>query len=238
MPNARRPKPQPTASPTGSNTESVENFLKAVYTLQQAASDGGRISTNALADHLGVKAPSVTDMARRMVESGMIDYQRYYGVRLTTLGITTALTVIRRHRLIELYLVQELGYLLHEVHAEAERLEHAVSDQFITAIEHKLGFPEIDPHGDPIPSAEGYIAEASGIPLTELPTGALARVSRLNTPNADLLKYLVSRDIKLGDPVMVHDHEPFDGPLTVSISGQRHILGHKAAACIMVEADQ
>ncbi len=228
-------KRKPAIKPADTTTESAENFLKAVYTLQV---DDERVSTNDLAVHLGVKAPSITDMAQRMVESGMVDYQRYHGVRLTPQGRSAALAVIRRHRLIELYLVQELGYPLHEVHREAERLEHAVSDQFIAAIDRKLGYPEIDPHGDPIPSAEGHIAPSIGIPLTKLALDTDARISRLQTPDAEMLQYLTNRDIKLGDNVRVHAQDPFEGPLTVSVNGQPQTLGHKAAACIMVDAPE
>lgn len=230
MPTPR--KPQPPAEPA---SEAVENFLKAVYTLQNG---GERVSTNALAEQLGVKAPSITDMARRMVETGMIDYQKYHGVRLTTLGRITALAVIRRHRLIELFLVQELGYSLREVHHEAERLEHVVSDQFIAAIDRKLGFPEIDPHGDPIPSAEGHIAATNAIPLTTLALETGARVSRLQTSSDEMLAHLIERDIKLGDSVTVHAHDPFDGPLSLTVNGQQRTLGHHAAACVMVDPDE
>jgi len=215
----------------------VENFLKAVYSLQQHSE---RVSTNALAEHLGVKAPSVTDMARRMVETGMIDYQKYYGVRLTQQGEITALAVIRRHRLIELYLLRELGYPLHEVHAEAERLEHAVSEQFINAVDRKLGYPEIDPHGDPIPSAEGHIATISGTPLTEVTLDTDARVARFDTSNSAMLEHLVNRSIKLGDLIRVRERDPFDGPLRLTVNGQAKTLGYKAAACVMcvmVEAE-
>ncbi len=211
--------------------------MKAVYSLQQHSE---RVSTNALAEHLGVKAPSVTDMARRMVETGMIDYQKYYGVRLTQQGEITALAVIRRHRLIELYLLRELGYPLHEVHAEAERLEHAVSEQFINAVDRKLGYPEIDPHGDPIPSAEGHIATISGTPLTEVTLDTDARVARFDTSNSAMLEHLVNRSIKLGDLIRVRERDPFDGPLRLTVNGQAKTLGYKAAACVMcvmVEAE-
>lgn len=231
MPAPRKPQPS-IQSPA---SESVENFLKAVYTLQQVSE---RVSTNALAEHLGVKAPSVTDMARRMVEAEMIDYQRYYGVRLTQRGEMAALAVIRRHRLIELYLLRELDYPLHEVHAEAERLEHAVSEQFISALDKKLGYPEIDPHGDPIPSAEGHIAQSSDIPLTQLALNTQARVARLNTSNSEMLEHLVSRSIKLGDVIRVRSRDPFDGPLRLIVNGQAKTLGYKAAECVMVKQEE
>jgi len=231
MPTPRKPSK---SIPTIPTSESVENFLKAVYTLQQT---NERVSTNALAEHLGVKEPSVTDMARRMVEAEMIDYQRYYGVRLTVRGEMAALAVIRRHRLIELYLLRELDYPLHEVHAEAERLEHAVSEQFINAIERKLGYPELDPHGDPIPSAEGHIAASIGIPLTQLALNTDARVARLNTSNSAMLEHLVNRRIHLGDMIRVRSRDPFDGPLRLTVNGESQTLGYKAAECVMVKQE-
>src|SRR5690606_677387 len=135
-------------------SESVQNFLKAVYSLQQK---NERVSTNALAEVLRVQAPSITDMAQRLVAAELVDYEKYKGVRLTDSGQVLALKIIRRHRMIELYLMRELGYALQEVHAEAENLEHAVSDRFIEAIDSKMGNPDIDPHGDPIPSVDGTI---------------------------------------------------------------------------------
>lgn len=213
-------------------SKSVEDFLKAVYALQQAAD---RVSTNALAEHLRVKAPSVTDMARRMEGAGLIHYKKYHGVRLTDEGERTALNVIRRHRMIELYLVQELGYELQEVHAEAERLEHAVSDRFIEALDRKLGNPEIDPHGDPIPSAEGYLPPSSAIPLTDLPLEQAAKITRLHTSSPDMIQYLVDREFKLGDSIAVTARDPFHGPLSIMVEGRREVIGYTVAACIYVE---
>lgn len=228
MPKKRQPKNIPAAA----TSKSVEDFLKAVYALQQSSE---RVSTNALAEHLRVKAPSVTDMARRMEGAGLIHYKKYHGVRLTIEGERTALSVIRRHRMIELYLVQELGYELHEVHAEAERLEHAVSDRFIEALDRKLGTPEIDPHGDPIPSPEGYLAPSASIPLTELPHGTEARIARLHTSSPDMLQHIVDREFRLGDIIAVTARDPFHGPLTLLLNGRREIIGYTVASCIYVD---
>ena len=228
------PKKRPSKTTSvASASESVENFLKAVYALQETTE---RVSTNALADHLRVKAPSVTDMARRMEGAGLIHYRKYHGVRLTEQGERMALTVIRRHRLIELYLVQELGYELHEVHAEAERLEHAVSDRFISALDRKLGTPDIDPHGDPIPSPDGYVAQPSSIPLTELTLNREARISRLLTSSPEMLQHMVDREFRLGDLVSVVARDPFHGPLTIWLNSRQEIIGYTVAACIHVDA--
>jgi DtxR family Mn-dependent transcriptional regulator len=134
-----------------------------------------------------------------------------------------------------LYLTQELDYPLHEVHAEAERLEHAVSERFITALERKLNYPVTDPHGDPIPSAEGHIIASEQIMLTMLPLRQDARVVRLNAPNDEMLKHLVERGVMLGHDVQVLRRDPFEGPLLLRMEGESITLGHQAAACVMVE---
>jgi DtxR family transcriptional regulator, Mn-dependent transcriptional regulator len=219
--------------PETTESTAVQNFLKAVYSLQQASNE--RISTNALAEVLNVKAPSITDMARRMVDAGLVDYQRYKGVRLTETGEQIALKVIRRHRLIELYLVQELGYALHEVHDEAEKLEHAVSDRFIEALADKLGDPLVDPHGDPIPSAEGIVAQRSLLPLSQLTPRVAASVSRLTAESPDMLQHILDRGFRLTANVEVLTHDPFDGPVTALVDGEQRVIGHNVASCIWVE---
>lgn len=194
-----------------------------------------RVSTNALADALNIAAPSVTDMARRLVDSGLVDYRKYYGVLLTPKGEAVALRVIRRHRLIELYLVEELGYDLHAVHDEAENLEHAVSDAFVEAIAAKLGHPDVDPHGDPIPSADGKIIRRDMIPLIDLEPGSKARVSRLSAENADMLQHILDRGFHLGAEFVLTARDPFDGPLAARIDDEERMIGHGVASCILVE---
>jgi DtxR family Mn-dependent transcriptional regulator len=214
----------------------VENFLKAVYTLQQAGAEPtDPVSTNALSEHLGVTAPSITDMAQRMTAAGMVDYKRYRGVTLTQAGETVALKVLRRHRLIELYLVVELGYELRDVHDEAERLEHAVSDRFIEAIARKLGDPALDPHGDPIPSADGSITQRTLLSLAELPVGTPAEVSRLKADSAEMLQYVLDRGFRLGARVQVVERDPFQGPVSVLVDDVPRTIGQVVAACILVE---
>jgi DtxR family Mn-dependent transcriptional regulator len=218
------------------STESVENFLKAVYSLEQRmASDEDRVSTNALSEMLSISAPSVTDMAQRLVDEGLIDYQRYRGIRLTDQGAGIALKMLRRHRLIELFLVKELGYELHEVHAEAENLEHAVSDQFVQALAAKLGHPSFDPHGDPIPNAEGVMVAPTLLPLSELPIHQQAQVSRFAAEDNALLQYTLSKGFKLRSDVEVIARDPFEGPLTVVIDGSTMVIGHTMAQNILVE---
>jgi DtxR family Mn-dependent transcriptional regulator len=222
--------------PTGSS-ESVQDFIKAVYALQQKLppDEEKGVSTNALKDVLDITAPSVTDMAKRLAESGFIDYVKYQGVRLTEKGMAMALTLIRRHRLIELYLVQELNYALHEVHDEADKLEHAVSDRFIAAIDTKLGNPEFDPHGDPIPTEDGMITRRELCPLSELPLDTPARVSRLISHDSNMLQHTLDRGFALHTEVQVTARDPFEGPLTVKLGEQQTVIGHQVAESILVE---
>jgi DtxR family Mn-dependent transcriptional regulator len=215
------------------NSESVQNFLKTIFALQQ---ESDRVSTNAMAERLGVQAPSVTDMAQRLEAAGLVDYEKYRGVTLTATGEEVALKIIRRHRLIELYLTEELGYALHEVHAEAERLEHAVSDRFIEAIDDRLGNPDLDPHGDPIPDAAGVIRRRQLSSLNEWPLHTQAQISRIRALNDDMLLHMGERGIKLNAQIEITARDPFDGPVTVLVDGASQIIGHNVASCIMVES--
>ena len=214
-------------------SESVQNFLKAIYALQKSPE---RVSTNALADALNISAPSVTDMAQRLLSAGLVDYKKYEGVLLTEAGEHLALKIIRRHRLIELYLVEELGYALREVHEEAENLEHAVSDRFIEALARKLDDPELDPHGDPIPTPDGTIAQRELYPLSEWPEHTAASVSRFKTDNDEMLQHILDRGFKLDSQIEVLERDPFDGPITTMVDGKKRTVGHNVAACILVEA--
>lgn len=213
-------------------SRSAEDFIKAVYVLQQQAE---RVSTNALADALSITAPSVTDMARRLEDTGLLDYQKYKGVKLLADGHALALKLLRRHRLIELYLVQELGYGLHEVHDEAEVLEHNVSDRFVEAIAAKLGHPDVDPHGDPIPTVDGTIVKRDLTLLSEIALHTPATVARLNSEQGDMLEHMIERGVCLNADIEVVERDPFEGPVTVVVDGETRILGHTVAAAIWVE---
>jgi DtxR family transcriptional regulator, Mn-dependent transcriptional regulator len=225
------------------SSESVENFVKAIYTLQQELAQQGtlaeedmlRVSTNALKEALAISAPSVTDMAQRLMKSGLVDYRKYQGIGLTEEGTVLALKLIRRHRLIELYLVRELSYELHEIHNEAEKLEHAVSDRFIEAIDAKLGKPEFDPHGDPIPDVHGAMIQRELQPLSQLKIGTPAKVSRLISSDTDMLQHSLDRGFKLEVPVLVLARDPFNGPITVSLGGKETVIGYTVAEAILVQ---
>ncbi len=215
-------------------SQSVEDFLKAVYTLQ---GERDRVATNALAESLNISAPAVTDMAQRLVDEGTVDYLKYRGVRLTKAGERVALQMLRRHRLIETYLVQDLGYQLHEIHDEAEALEHSVSDRFVEAIARKMGEPSYDPHGDPIPNLDGVMQERNLQPLSTLRLGAPARIRRFIMDDPAMLRNTQERGLTMGATLEALERDPFDGPVTVRLgTGGAQTVGYKMAALILVES--
>ncbi len=214
-------------------SQPVEDFLKAIYTLQRETE---RVSTNALAEVLRVSPPAVTDMAQRLVEEGTVDYRKYRGVRLTAEGERVALKMLRRHRLIEAYLVQDLGYQLHEVHDEAEALEHTVSDRFIEAISRKLGHPRYDPHGDPIPNLDGSMPQRDLQPLSELALHQPARIRRFMMHDPAMLQNTQERGLMLGRTLEVVERDPFEGPIKVRLQSEStQTIGFKMASAILVE---
>jgi DtxR family Mn-dependent transcriptional regulator len=213
----------------------VENYLKEIYLLQTKT--GAPVATSQLADRLRVAPASVTGMVERLAREGLVEHVRYRGAHLTDEGRRAALRVVRRHRLLESFLVSDLGMGWEEVHEEAEALEHAVSERLLEAIAAKLGDPARDPHGDPIPSADLEIDEADAISLDRLPVGTSGRLVRILDAEADLLAYLDDLGISLGDDVQVLALEPFGGSFTVSIAGRTHSLGRLAAAALSIETE-
>jgi DtxR family Mn-dependent transcriptional regulator len=201
----------------------------------------GKVSTNALAEKLGVAPASVTGMIKKLAEDRprLVDYEKHQGVTLTPAGRKIALEVIRHHRLLELYLHQALGYTWDEVDAEAEKLEHVISEDFEDRIAAILGDPQRDPHGDPIPAKDGSIADPCGQPLTSLSAGQKARVARVRDDDPALLRYLAEIGIVLGATVVVANKAPFDGPLHVRVGGKAdspaHALGKQVTDNVYVE---
>lgn len=214
-------------------TAPVEDYLKAVYELERA---GEPAATTRLARRLRVAPASVTGMVRRLAGQGLLTHERYRGVRLTAPGRQAALRTIRRHRVIEAYLVRALGYGWDEVDAEAERLEHAVSDRFVDRMARAIGEPTVDPHGAPIPSREGAVAEASYRPLADLAAGATADVMQVSDDDPSLLRYLDELAIKLGSTVRVVDRAPFGGPITLAIGRATRVVGPALAERILVRS--
>lgn len=215
-------------------TPAVEDFLKTVYLLQQQAEHpDDPVPTNLLAQALNIKAPSVTDMVKRLagvedekdeesIPTGpkpapFLEYVRYKGVRLTPLGEKIALEVIRHHRLIELYLSQKLGYSWDEVHEEADRLEHVISEQFEARIAAALGNPRTDPHGDPIPTLEGTLPEVKLSSIADLPAGKKATVSQIIDQHTDVLRYLSDLGLTPGARLKITERSPLNDTISLRI---------------------
>ena len=218
--------------PTAALTAPVEDYLKVVYDLERL---GGSAATNDIAHRLGVAPASVSGMVRRLADQGLLAYERYRGVRLTAAGRRAALRTLRRHRIIESYLATVLGYPWDRVHAEAERLEHAASDELIDRMAAALGDPAFDPHGAPIPTREGTVDETRHVALADLPAGQAARVVRVSDEDGALLRYLAELALLPGATVTLVDRAPFGGPLTLEVAGARPAVGPAVAAQVLVE---
>ncbi len=197
-------------------SRSVEDYLKAIYHLSL---DGQPAATSQIAEMLEVAPPSVSGMVKRLSEQGLLEHVPYRGVELTAEGRRAAIRMVRRHRLIEAYLVARLGYEWDTVHEEAERLEHAVSDTLIERMAIALGNPQYDPHGDPIPDAQGRVEELLCTPLSEIPEGETVEVRRVDTSQADRLRYLGASGLVPGTSLTVVSRQPFDGPIMVRGEG-------------------
>jgi DtxR family Mn-dependent transcriptional regulator len=214
-------------------SSAVEDYTKAIYGLQQRTPEP--VSTNALAERMGVTPASASGMVKRLGELGLVSHVRYRGVSLTDAGRRVALEVIRHHRLLELYLVKSLGVPWDRVHQEAEVLEHVLSEELEELIAAKLGDPTVDPHGDPIPTKDLMIDEAPTSSLESLQAGACGTFVRVSDSDPEMLRYLSDRGIGPGDPFEVIDRQPFGGPLFVRFGSDVHPLGGQLALAIRVE---
>jgi len=212
-------------------TKAVEDFLKAVYLLQR---QGDAVSTSALAGELKIQSPSVTEMAKKLAEHGLLEYERYRGLRLTETGQQIALEVIRRHRLLEMYLVDALGYSWDQVHEEAERLEHVISRQFVDRIAAALGDPDHDPHGDPIPAADGSLPDQNLTSLADLPLHQTGQIRRITAQSPEALRYLGQLGLIPGAQVIVTAHDPFDGPVHLLVDNTPVVVGAEMARHILL----
>ena len=212
-------------------TDAIQDYLKEIYKLEAA---GRRATTSALAERLDVSAPSVTSMLKKLASLGLVEHERYRGVTLTERGERVALEVIRHHRLLEQYLVKTLGLPIDAVHAEADRLEHALSEELEAHIDRSLGFPTSDPHGDPIPGPDLKIVAAQTTPLSTLVPGDKATVSRVPDGDGELLRYLSELKLTPGSRLEVRESAPFEGPVTVRVGGADHAISRELAALIDV----
>lgn len=216
-----------------SRSQSVEDYLKAIYKLESAL-DGKGVPTSKLAKEMDVANASVTNMVKRLSDLGMVTYESYYGSKLTNAGRKIALEMIRHHRLLELYLAEMLGYSWDQVHDEAEKLEHHISEQFEDKISELLNDPKFDPHGDPIPTKDGMIPKLGLQALSTIDDNRPHEVKRVKNQSPELLRYLDNHGLKPGAKVTIKKREPFDGPLELDIDGKNITLGYKIATDILV----
>lgn len=221
--------PQQTASAP------VEDYVKAIYSLTLEGHEAA--STSQIAERLGLTAGSVSTMVKRMDAAGLAEHVPYRGVRLTATGRQLALSVIRRHRLLELFLAQSLDIPWEDVHHYADALEHAASDELIELIAAKLGDPVADPHGDPIPNRLLEIDERPSPTIADLEPGEHATIVRVSDSDPAMLRYLTEQRISIGNPVEMIGQRPFDGPCDVVIDERHHSLGVPLARAIHVARD-
>jgi DtxR family Mn-dependent transcriptional regulator len=213
-------------------TGQAEDYLKVIYEIEQG---GAPAATNDVATELGVAPASVSGMLQRLARLGLVKVERYRGARLTAIGRQIALQLLRRHRIIESYLVEKLGFGWDDVHEEAERLEHAADAELVERMAAALGHPTADPHGAPIPTARGRVDERRLSSIADLPVRAVARVVRMSDRDPAFLRYLAERGIRPGATVRVESREPFDGPITLTVARARHTVGTNVAHRVYVE---
>lgn len=214
-------------------TQSEENYLKAIYHLQKET-DGG-VSTSSLSELLKTKAASVTEMLKRLAEKKLVDYQKYYGVQLTDTGKEHALAVVRKHRLWESFLVERLNFNWDEVHEVAEQLEHIKSVKLVEELDRFLGRPAYDPHGDPIPDAEGNLPKTPKKRLSQLQQGDRGTCKGFNDASSSFLQYLAKQEIGLGTQFEVLNIEKFDESMTLRIDKEDVLLSKTATDNIYIE---
>ena len=214
---------------------SVEDYLRAIHGLNER----GEPVTNATLTHrLGLSPSSVSGMINKLAQLGLVTHVRYRSVELTPRGRRLAYDVLRRHRLIELFLVEVLDYSWDEVHSEADSLEHAVSDELIEHIAVKLGNPEVDPHGDPIPTADGQVSMPKTKLLDQIEPGTVGTIARVWDTDSDLLRYLTENGMTLGSRIEIVERKPFGGPLVVRVGepadAETHFVGDEIAAALSI----
>ena len=211
-------------------TRSVEDYLKAIY---QLSPEGRAASTSEIANLLALSAPSVTGMVKRLSEHGLLEHVPYRGVQLTDEGRRAALRMVRRHRLIEAYLVEFLGYSWDTVHEEAERLEHAVSDSLVERMAAALGNPSVDPHGDPIPTADGSIHELASVALSDVAVGETVEISRVQESQPERLRYIASLGLRPGVQVTVLGRQPIDDLVTIQVGSEKQVIGRELGHALL-----
>lgn len=211
-------------------TAPVEDYLKAIYTIGKGT---GAAATNEIAQRLALAPASVSGMVRRLADQGLLAYERYHGVKLTESGRRAALRTLRRHRVIEAYLAQALGYPWDRVHEEAERLEHAASEELVDRMAATIGEPEVDPHGAPIPTRDGSVDETEYTSLADLSIGVPGLVVRVVGEDPEMLRYLAELSVVPGKRITVKSRAPFGGPITLTLGRQELSIGPALAAHVL-----
>lgn len=212
-------------------SQAIEDYLKAIYTLE---TEENGASTTKIADALDVSSASATNMVKRLSKMGLVNYQSYKGARLTDSGKKIALEIIRHHRLLELYLLEVMGYSWDEVHDEAEKLEHHISERFEDTIAQLLDDPTHDPHGDPIPTKDGIMPKMEAQPLVEAEVDQEYMVSRVKDQDPELLRYLEKIGLLPGIKIEVKEKAPFQGPITMLVEGDKQVIGNDVASSIFI----
>jgi DtxR family Mn-dependent transcriptional regulator len=212
--------------------QSTEDYLRGIYKLSEG---GGEVTTSALARHLGFGDGSVTGMVKKLAAKKLIRHAPYRGVSLTEAGRRTAVTMMRRHRLWEIFLVRHLGYGWDEVHDEAERLEHATSDEMERRLDEMLGRPDTDPHGEPVPTADGRLRPLKGTPLRDFSPGDRVTVIRVSDVSSAILQHTARLGVSLKTRLTIREKRGFDGSMVVSVGGRQTFLSREVAGAIFAE---
>jgi DtxR family Mn-dependent transcriptional regulator len=220
------------------STDKMREYLAEAYRIAYYQHDDQYVSTSALAEVLDVSAPAVTRMVQRLKSSGYLEHEPYRGIRLTPFGEQEALITIRKHRLVERFLVDVMGFGWHEVHTYADDFGATVSDMLVERMEEMAGHPRRCPHGEPIPTRDGVMPRIVDYPITEAEVGTEYLVSRANTHDTDKLKYLDTLGLRPGSALQVVERAPFNGPLRVRVNGSEHFIGHELAGALRVCSPQ
>ena len=216
-------------------SQAAQDYIKSIYKLQNGHEPVESVNTSLIAEKMEVAAASATNMVKKLAELNLLQHTPYRGVELTEAGREVALEILRHHRLIELYLSKALGYRWDEVDAEADRLEHVISEEFEDKIDEVLGFPTTDPHGAPIPTKEGDIERFDYLRLTDVAEGKSVVIGQVNDQDPEMLRYMASLGIRPGVEIEVRKKAPFNGPIEIQLSGgERQALGVEVAGHIFV----
>ena len=210
---------------------STEDYIKAVYKLER---EGEKVATSSLAAQLQLTDASITDMVKKLSEKGLLKYEPYQGVGLTVKGRRMALRIVRRHRLWEMFLVKFLGFSWDQIHDEAERLEHVTSDELERRIDKALGYPAVDPHGDPIPSVDGDMDGTVYLPLANFGPGSAVRIHRVSDADPEILQHATKIGLALNTKLVVKEKMGFDGSMVVKVGSKQKFLSQQVAGAIFV----